>query len=72
MSAQIQMVVYHASQYFPTFEGFVERHERIVDLCRGDDVNECTHYVKKHILDGGQQLINALRDTRSDAIQSGQ
>ena len=68
MSAQIQVIVYHASQFFPTFEGFVERHQSMISLLKTGSVNACTSYIKKHIMDGGQQLINALKDSQKETI----
>ena len=68
ISAQVHVIVYHASQYFPTFEGFVERHQKIISLLKTGSVADCTSYVKKHIMDGGQQLMNALNDSKKDTL----
>lgn len=68
MSAQIHVVVYHASQYFPTFEGFFERHQSMVSLLKTGTVTDCTAYVKQHIMDGGRQLLIALNDSQKETI----
>jgi DNA-binding GntR family transcriptional regulator len=61
MSAQITMVVYSASSNYPSFEGFAARHQRIVDLIRARDGQTLAAYLRQHILEGGQHLVDALR-----------
>lgn len=61
MSAQITMVVYSVSSYYPSFEGLAARHQRIVDLIRAQDGPALTEFLRRHILEGGQGLVDALR-----------
>ncbi len=63
MSAQIHIIVYHASQYFPSFEGFTDRHRTLVNLIIAEDKDACINFLKHHIMDGGQNLINTLKVT---------
>jgi len=61
MSAQITMVVYSVSSNYPSFEGLAARHQRIVDLILAQDGPALTAYLRRHILEGGQHLVDALR-----------
>lgn len=61
ISAQITMVVYSVSSDYPSFEGLAARHQRIVDLIRAQDGPALTAYLRRHILEGGQHLVDALR-----------
>ncbi len=61
MSAQITLVVYSVSSNYPSFEGLAARHQRIVDLIRAQDGTALTAYLSRHILEGGQHLVDALR-----------
>lgn len=61
MSAQITLVVYSVSSNYPTFAGLAARHQRIVDLIRAQDGLTLTAYLHQHILEGGQRLVDALR-----------
>lgn len=60
MSAQITMVVYSVSSNYPSFEGLAARHQHIVDLIRARDDQALAQYMRRHILEGGQQLVDAL------------
>lgn len=61
MSAQITMVVYTVSSNYPSFEGLAARHQHIVDLVRSGDGQALAQYMRRHILEGGQHLVDALR-----------
>ncbi len=61
MSAQITMVVYSVSSSYPSFEGLAARHQQIVDLIRARDGQALAEYMRRHILEGGQLLVDALR-----------
>lgn len=61
MSAQITMVVYSVSSNYPSFEGLAARHQHIVDLVGARDGPALTEYLRRHILEGGQHLVDALR-----------
>jgi len=60
MSAHIHIIVYHASQYFPSFDGFTNRHRILMDLIINEDKDACINYLKKHIIEGGQKLIDTM------------
>ncbi len=61
MAAQITLVVYSVSGNYPSFEGLAARHQRIVDLIRAHDSPTLTEFLRQHILEGGQHLVEALR-----------
>lgn len=60
MSAQITMVVYSVSSNYPSFAGVAERHQRIIDLVRAGDGAALSDTLRRHILEGGQHLVDAL------------
>lgn len=60
MSAHIHIIVYHASQYFPSFDGFSNRHQVLMDLIISEEKDACINYLKKHIIEGGQKLIDTM------------
>lgn len=68
MSAQITMVVYTVSSNYPTFAGITERHQRIVDLVRSGDGPALSAHMRRHIIEGGQHLIDALRSNRMESV----
>jgi DNA-binding GntR family transcriptional regulator len=65
LSSHIHIIVYHASQYFPTYDGFADRHRTLINLITGEDKEACINFLKHHIIDGGQKLINSMQDTIS-------
>jgi DNA-binding GntR family transcriptional regulator len=60
MSAHIHIIVYHASQYFPSFDGFRSRHQILLDHIMSDEKDICINYLKKHIIEGSQKLISSM------------
>jgi DNA-binding GntR family transcriptional regulator len=60
MSAQITMVVYTVSNYYPRYDGLAARHQRIVDLLQAGQAREAGEYLREHILEGGQHLLQAM------------
>jgi DNA-binding GntR family transcriptional regulator len=66
LSAHIHIIVYHASQYFPSFDGFTNRHQVLINLIMSDDKDACINYLKHHIMDGGQKLIFSMDKTNSN------
>lgn len=61
MSAQITVVVYSVSAYYPQYAGFADRHRQITKLLRLRDGAAVAACLKAHITQGGQNLVEAMR-----------
>jgi DNA-binding GntR family transcriptional regulator len=66
MSAQITVVVYHVSHYYPSYHGLAERHGQIVQLIRAGEPQPAVAYLQRHIMEGAQHLLEAMRKVASD------
>ncbi|NPV56930.1 MAG: GntR family transcriptional regulator [Anaerolineae bacterium] len=63
MSAQITVVLYNVSNYYPSYFGLADRHVRIVELIRARDPQPAGEHLKDHIMEGAQRLLQAMRET---------
>lgn len=61
MSAQITMVVYNSSSYYPDVGNLAERHAMIVDAMRSGDPDLAAETVLHHIHEGGKYLLAAIK-----------
>jgi DNA-binding GntR family transcriptional regulator len=61
MFAQITMVVYSSTSYFPDIDGLADRHRPIVDAIRAGDPDQAEDVIVRHIFDGGRLLLDSLR-----------
>jgi len=60
MSTQITMVIYTVSSHYPSYEGLVERHAKLVYLIRSGNYQNAETYLKEHIQQGVQLLLTAI------------
>ncbi len=60
MSTQITMVIYTVSSHYPSYEGLVERHAKLVYLIRSGNYQNAETYLKEHIQKGAQLLLTAM------------
>lgn len=60
MSTQITMVIYTVSSHYPSYEGLVERHAKLVYLIRSRNYQNAETHLKEHIQQGAQQLLTAI------------
>lgn len=60
MSTQITMVIYTVSSYYPSYEGLVERHAKLVYLIRSGNYKNTEAYLKEHIQEGAKLLLAAM------------
>ncbi len=63
MSSQIQMVVYNVSNYYPHYNGLVDRHLRLVEIMEAGNTNAASVYVENHIMEGAQHILEAMSQT---------
>jgi DNA-binding GntR family transcriptional regulator len=63
MSGQITVVLYNVSNYYPSYQGLVDRHIHIVELIRAGDPRPAVEQLQNHIMEGAQRLLNAMRQT---------
>ncbi len=68
LNAQITMVVYNSSSYFPDIHGLADRHAPIIEALRSGDADLAERVVVQHIFDGGRLLLEAVR--RDDAANA--
>ncbi|MFW6069705.1 MAG: GntR family transcriptional regulator [bacterium] len=61
MSAQITMVVYNSSSYYPDIGDLAERHQKIVEAMRSGDPDLAADTVLHHIHEGGKYLLAAIK-----------
>jgi DNA-binding GntR family transcriptional regulator len=62
MSAQITFVVYTVSNYYPSYHGLADRHGQIIQLIRAGDPLPAVDYLQRHIMEGAQRLLQAMRE----------
>jgi DNA-binding GntR family transcriptional regulator len=63
MSTQITMVIYTVSSHYPSYEGLVERHSKLVNLIRAGNYQTAANYLQQHIQEGAQQLLHAIHQS---------
>ncbi len=63
MSTQITMVIYTVSNYYPSYEGLVERHSKLVELIQSGNYENSAAYLRQHIQEGAQQLLKAIHQS---------
>jgi len=63
MSSQITMVIYTVSSHYPSYEGLVERHAKLVYLIRSGNYQNTETYLKEHIQEGAQLLLKAIHQS---------
>ncbi len=61
MSAQITMVVYNSSSYYPDIGNLAERHQQIIDVMRTGDADDAADAIVRHIQEGGRFLLAAIQ-----------
>lgn len=61
MSAQITMVVYNSSSYYPDIGNLAERHQEIIDVMRTGDADAAAEAIVRHIQEGGRFLLAAIQ-----------
>lgn len=61
MSAQITMVVYNSSSYYPAIGNLAERHQQIIDVMRSGDADAAADAIVRHIQEGGRFLLAAIQ-----------
>lgn len=66
MSTQITMVIYAVSSYYPSYEGLVERHAKLVYLMRARDFKKAERYLTDHIQEGAELLLAAMLQSNPD------
>lgn len=66
MSAQITIIVYSVSNFYPLFGGFAARHQELVDLMGKRDAPAASAYLRNHILEGAQKLIAAHQQVNQE------
>ena len=60
MSTQITMVIYTVSSHYPSYEGLVERHAKLVYLIRSGNYDNTKSYLREHIQQGAELLLSAM------------
>jgi DNA-binding GntR family transcriptional regulator len=60
MSTQITMVIYTVSSHYPSYEGLVERHSKLVELIKSGNYQNTASYLSQHIQKGAQRLLTAI------------
>ncbi len=60
MSTQITMVIYTVSSRYPSYQGLVERHAKMVHLIRSGDYDKAREYLQDHIQEGAKLLLDAM------------
>ena len=60
MSAQITMVVYNTSTYYPAIGKLAQRHQVLLDAIRAGNAPQAQQAVTDHIMVGHQHLVEAL------------
>lgn len=60
MSTQITMVIYTVSSFYPSYEGLVERHAKLVYLLRSGNYENAETYLREHIQEGAELLLSAM------------
>ena len=68
MSTQITMVIYTVSSFYPSYEGLVERHAKLVDLIQSGDYQNTATYLQHHIQEGAQMLLTAIHQSDPQQI----
>jgi len=63
MSTQITMVIYTVSNYYPSYQGLVERHSKLVELIQSGNYQNSAAYLRQHIQEGAQQLLKAIHQS---------
>jgi DNA-binding GntR family transcriptional regulator len=63
MSTQITMVIYTVSSHYPSYEGLVERHAKLVYLIRSGNYDNAEFYLCEHIQQGAELLLSAMSQT---------
>lgn len=63
MSTQITMVIYTVSSHYPSYDGLVDRHTKLVALIRSGNYQNAEAYLQQHIQEGAQQLLNAMHQS---------
>ena len=63
MSTQITMVIYTVSSHYPSYEGLVERHAKLVYLIRSGNYDNAKSYLREHIQQGAELLLSAMSQT---------
>jgi DNA-binding GntR family transcriptional regulator len=63
MSTQITMVIYTVSSHYPSYEGLVERHAKLVYLIRSGNYDNAVSYLREHIQQGAELLLSAMSQT---------
>ncbi|MBW6474300.1 MAG: GntR family transcriptional regulator [Anaerolineaceae bacterium] len=63
MSTQITMVIYTVSSHYPSYEGLVERHAKLVYLIRSGNYDNAESYLREHIQQGAELLLSAMSQT---------
>jgi len=63
MSTQITMVIYTVSSHYPSYEGLVERHAKLVYLIRSGNFDKAEAYLREHIQEGAELLLSAMSQT---------
>ncbi|PKO07201.1 MAG: hypothetical protein CVU41_02660 [Chloroflexi bacterium HGW-Chloroflexi-3] len=63
MSTQITMVIYTVSSHYPSYEGLVERHAKLVYLIRSGNYENAEAYLREHIQQGAELLLSAMSQT---------
>ena len=66
MSTQITMVIYTVSSNYPSYEGLVERHAKIIYLIRAGNYKNAETYLQQHIQNGAKLLLAAMLESESD------
>lgn len=61
MSAQITMVVYNSSSYYPDIGNLAERHQQIIDVMRTGKADDAADAIVRHIQEGGRFLLAAIQ-----------
>ena len=60
MSTQITMVIYTVSNYYPSYQGLVERHAKLIYLMRTGNVDKARTYLQEHVQQGAELLLEAM------------
>lgn len=64
MSAQITMVVYNTTTYYPAIDGLAQRHGVILEAIRSGDKQHAQVVIDGHIAVGREHLIEALKNSQ--------
>lgn len=63
MSTQITMVIYTVSSYYPSYEGLVDRHSKLIELIQSGDYQRTADFLQQHIQEGARWLLTAIHES---------